>query len=130
MRKQINSPFFTKKITILSLKDYLSRLVKYAELEIGSLIFALILMDKLNTNQRVLFTPHNIHRILLTCCVISMKINHDKYFSNQFYAIIGGVTLEELNELELAFIDKVNYDLSVNFKEIARYISQVRKFQG
>lgn len=115
--------FTCKKPPCISLLSYLKRIVKYARPEPSTVIVALILIDKLTETQNIQLTSLNIHRIILASMVISIKYNEDEYYSNHFYAKVGGISPKELNELEyklLTYLDFVVYiepELYEKYKE-------------
>lgn len=45
-----------------------------------------------------------VHRMLLTCLMLTAKFYDDVHTTNAFYARMGGVTLQELNELEVSVL--------------------------
>ena len=55
----------------------------------------------------------NVHRILLSSVMVAAKFLDDFYYSNEFWAKIGGVPNSELNTLELEFLFMTNFDLHV-----------------
>jgi hypothetical protein len=56
----------------------------------------------------------NVHRILLSSVMVAAKFLDDFYYSNEFWAKIGGVPNAELNTLELEFLFMTNFDLHVS----------------
>ena len=50
---------------------------------------------------------------MLTAIVVSIKMNQDSFFSNADYAEDGGIDVQELNQLESAFIRKLNWNLVI-----------------
>ena len=87
--------FTCKRPPHISILDYLSRIVKYSRPESGTVTLSLSFIDKLTKRQNILLTNINIHRIILTSLVIAIKCNEDEYYSNSFYAKVGGITLKE-----------------------------------
>jgi hypothetical protein len=41
-----------------------------------------------------------IFRLILASALVSIKYNEDQFFSNSFYAKVGGVTKKEIDKLE------------------------------
>lgn len=54
-----------------------------------------------------------IFRIILIAIVCAIKYNEDDYYSNTYYAKVGGITLSEFNKLELTMIDLLDFRLYV-----------------
>jgi hypothetical protein len=46
-------------------------------------------------------TSRNVHRLMITGMVIATKYFDDFYYKNTFYAKLGGITTELLNEMEI-----------------------------
>ena len=107
--------FDSAKPPTISLYNYLERIHKYAECSDSSYVLAFIYIDRLLQNCLCFALSNiNIHRLVITAIVLAVKYLDDKYSSNKIYAIIGGITLEELNYLESYMISKINYKLYVN----------------
>jgi hypothetical protein len=72
----------------------------------------------------------NIHRLLITSIVISIKINEDDYFSNSHYAQVGGIRLEEMNNLEEELITGLNWETWISieiYENYSRYLNHYQK---
>jgi hypothetical protein len=65
----------------------------------------------------------------LVSLTISAKFNEDFFFTNTFYAKVGGITASELNILEQNFFKMIDYDLRVNPDELEIYLKEILKFQ-
>lgn len=50
--------------------------------------------------------------------VVQAKFMDDKYFTNKYYAQVGGVALEELNCLELELLRRLDYRAHVDVPEM------------
>lgn len=75
---------------------------QYAECSDQCFIALLVLIDRATQrrpNLRV--NSHTVHRVLLTCLMLCAKFYDDVHTTNAFYARMGGVTLKELNDLEV-----------------------------
>lgn len=122
-RKQNNpllEPFIVAK-TNTTIKTYLSHLAKYCQFEPPTLIAMLILIDRLCKTHSFRLNFSNVHKIILSSLVISIKFNEDEYFDNKFYAEVGGVTLNELNDLEYYFLKLIDFKVYIEEAEYCRY---------
>lgn len=54
-----------------------------------------------------------IHRLLLTCLLLAAKVLDDGGYYNKTYAFLGGISLSEMNKLEIALLSKLNYTTHV-----------------
>ena len=46
--------------------------------------------------------------------MVAAKFYDDFYFKNHYYAKVGGIGKNEINALEVTFLETVNYDLYVS----------------
>ena len=121
-------PFLSKKIPSISIEKYLVRLVSHSKMEISTLILILIYIDKICKNNKFRLNYFNIHKLIVTSMLVSIKYNEDDYFSNSFYAKVGGVSITELNHLEYEFLSLIDFELYVDedlFSKYSNYILSV-----
>ena len=121
-------PFISKKIPSISIEKYLVRLVSHSKMEISTLILILIYIDKICKNNKFRLNYFNIHKLIVTSMLVSIKYNEDDYFSNSFYAKVGGVSITELNHLEYEFLSLIDFELYVDedlFSKYSNYILSV-----
>jgi len=59
--------------------------------------------------------------------VLSAKFNSDFFYTNSYYAHVGGVTCQEMNALERTFLTKLNYHLTVQKEEFTVYHNEMLK---
>ena len=102
--------------------------MKYSKPEPSTIIIALIYIDKICENSNVQLTMENIHRLILTCVVVSIKYNEDDYYSNEYYAKVGGITLKELNQLEHNMLELLNFDVFVDDDVYESYENQIKEY--
>ena len=121
-------PFLSKKIPSISIEKYLERLISHTKMEISTLILILIYIDKICKNNKFRLNYFNIHKLIVTSMLVSIKYNEDDYFSNSFYAKVGGVSITELNHLEYEFLSLIDFELYVDedlFSKYSNYILSV-----
>lgn len=53
--------------------------------------------------------------------MVAAKFFDEEYFSNSFYAKIGGISLEDMNRLEVEFLNLIDYKLYVEEKIFYQY---------
>ena len=53
--------------------------------------------------------------------VVALKYNEDDYFSNFFYAKVGGIKPAEINKLEYEFISLIHFNLYVTEEVFNKY---------
>jgi len=129
VKKQGKMPFSANLIPGISIEDYLLRIQTYANIEKSTLIICLIFIDKLCHTADVTLTHYNIHRILFTAVLLSIKYNEDSFFDNQYYSEIAGVKIKELKLLEYTFISMVDFKLFVSDEIYEKYKNYLDKFE-
>ena len=97
--------------------------MKYTKIEETTLTLALIYIDRLCRKKKILLTEYNVHRILFVSVLAALKYNEDKFYSNVYYAKIGGLEIKQLNTLEIEFVIGINFDLFVDNKIFEKYES-------
>jgi hypothetical protein len=106
--------FFSKQKQPFSLESYVVRIIDHVTSR-QVLITALVLIDRLFTcNANLALSEMNVHRILITAVLLASKFLEDEPYAQEFYRQAGGVpSLIELNKLEAAFLDQLDWKLFV-----------------
>ena len=126
VKEQSKMFFSANLIPNISIKDYLIRIQTYSQMEKSTLILSLILIDRMCKKSNIVITLYNIHRILFSSILISIKYNEDSYFDNTFYAQIAGVKLYELKMLEYKFLEYNDFNVyvkDVEYEQYEKYLS-------
>lgn len=129
VKKQSKMVFSANLIPNISIEDYLLRIQTYANIEKSTLIISLIFIDKLCHTADLTLTHYNIHRILFTAVLISIKYNEDSFFDNQYYSEIAGVKIKELKLLEYTFISMVDFKFYVSNEIYQKYLDYLDEFE-
>lgn len=128
IKKQSKMVFSAKSIPNISINDYLSRIQLYSGIEKSTLIMSLIQIDHICKRAGLILSYYNIHRLLFTAVLISIKYNEDSYYDNKFYAEIAGVKLKELKMLEYSFMELNDFNAFINHKEYEQYRVYLEEF--
>lgn len=116
------TPFHALKAPAVQISDYIERIRRYSACSPCCFVVGLVYMDRyLQRNPSFVLTSLSVHRLLLTCVLLSAKFLDDFYYNNAFWSKVGGVPLPELNSLELELLFKLNFDLHVRSEEYLRY---------
>jgi len=78
------------------------------------------------TGKHTIFNSDNV-RLFLTSILLAAKFFDDVYYDNKYYAIIGGIKLKELNNLELEFLSCLEYRLFAQADIFYKYKEQLLK---
>ena len=107
--------FDSVKAPQISIYDYFSRIHRYTNCSESCYTLAFIYIDRvLQNNPSLILTRKNIHRLILPAIIIAIKFTDDLYSDNNFYAMVGGVNLFELNHLESTMLQLLSFELFVN----------------
>ena len=70
-------------------------------------------------------TSHNMQRLLLIAVMLANKFLDDLYFSNKHWAKIGGLSLKEVNRLELTILSLVGWRMHVTRADYFEYLEEL-----
>lgn len=109
----------------ISIEDYYKRLYYYLDCSLSVFITAMGYIDKyiLNTNDTI--NSYTCHRLILISIILAIKYLEDKYYSNNFYAKVGGIDIKELNKLELTMFCNLEYNLDVEYGD---YFNKIKDY--
>ena len=123
LNKQKKQIFTSKTIPKISVSDYLLRITKYANVSDEILIIALIYLDKLCKKNKLMLNSYNVHRLLFISILISIKMNSDKIYKNNYYSKISGINPKELCLMEYEFMHLSGFMLNIKKEIYEKYKS-------
>lgn len=112
----ISFKFLTQQPAALSFTEYAQKLVDETACGAEVLVYVVAWIRGLKEKRPDLdISQWTIHRLFLAALVVAIKYASDFYWSNAEYASIGGISLRELNKLELLFAhDLMQWQLYVD----------------
>ena len=122
--------FYISKLPPISLEDYINRIFKNTKINISTLIIAIIYIDRFCELNGYIVSNKNIHRILLTACLLSIKFNEDVNINTNYYASVAGIPVQDLNNLEFYLIVKLEFSLFVDYDIYQKYLEYFCKFNN
>mmetsp|Transcript_55346 Transcript_55346/g.177491 ORF Transcript_55346/g.177491 Transcript_55346/m.177491 type:complete len:355 (-) Transcript_55346:131-1195(-) len=112
----------------ISIDDYLARIARYFHCSDECFVVALMYIDRLvKLHPDFVVSSLNVHRLLVTAITLAAKFHDDVFYSNKYYAQVGGVRLKEFNVLESTFLKMIGWSLHVLPEEYDQYLSRVRQ---
>ncbi|KAJ4952330.1 hypothetical protein NE237_029162 [Protea cynaroides] len=132
----VNRRFEPHKISVfhgltrptISIQSYLERIFKYANCSPSCFIVAYVYLDRFAQRQPLLpINSHNIHRLLITSVMVAAKFMDDMYYNNAYYAKIGGISIREMNFLEVDFLFGLSFHLNVTPISFHTYSSNLQR---
>jgi len=110
----------------LAIPDYLSRLRKYFVASDECYVMALVYIDRIGKiDPAMTVCELNVHRLLVIAAMVAAKFHDDVYYSNSYYAKVGGLSLKEVNALEAKFLKMLDWHMFVDPQEYQLYNSLV-----
>jgi len=105
----------------ITLEAYVARLIQYAPCEKECFLAALLFMDRLSERHNFVFNSMNVHRSYLVSLLLAAKFFEDQPCDNGYFATVGGVSLQELNTMEIHYLTLIEYRVSVTQWEFNLY---------
>lgn len=113
----------------ISLDAYAARLLKYCKCSPVCFTAAFAYMARLQRGgSNTCGGPLRVdaltaHRLMAVGCVVATKFFDDKYYANSHYAQVAGVSLRELNAMELDLLFRLDFRARVDSAELAEALS-------
>ncbi|WOK95993.1 cyclin-P3-1 [Canna indica] len=125
--KETGSAFNGLRAPTLSIKRYIERIFKYSKCSPSCFVLAYIYIERYIQKPNMHLTSLNVHRLLITSVVAAAKFIDDAFFSNAYYAKVGGISTKEMNRLEINFLFSLDFRLQVNVDTFTTYCSLLEK---
>ena len=110
----------------VSIHDYLFRISRYFLCSPECFVMSLVYIDRIMKKQSdFVISKLNIHRLIVTSMMLAVKFFDDTYYSNAYYAKVGGVKAPEMNILEVHFLRLIDWHLYVSPEEFDLYKTNV-----
>ena len=113
--------FNSKKNNKINLCDYLVKIFKLTDITQSNLITALCYLDDF-------FICHkNIKKLILVSLMVAGKFYEDFHHINEHWSFVGGLELNEINNLEKNYLMKIHYKLIINEEKFNSKINELSK---
>jgi len=120
--KQPLTCFHAVRAPSISVKEYMARIFRFFGCSGSCYVLGLVYIDRLIQSQpHIAVTTLSVHRLLYVSMMIAAKFHDDIFYSNSYYAKIGGLSLKEVNSLEAKFLKYLDFRLQVNAVEFVKY---------
>jgi hypothetical protein len=94
-------PFDAVRLPAITVSQYARRLEQYFRCSEECYVLSVVYIERvLQGNPSFVVNTLNVHRLLLAATILSSKVQDDDFFSNAYYAKVGGVNCDELMSLE------------------------------
>jgi hypothetical protein len=114
--------FCSAPMPMISIKHFLERIHTHFGCSDECFIVALVYMNRLaDLNASAIVCNRSVHRLVFVAMMLAAKMYDDKIRSNKYYAKIGGLHIEEVLTLELAFLQSLAWKLHIEPDEYQFY---------
>lgn len=118
--------FHSVRAPQLSIHEYLARVSKYFQCSHECFVLSLVYIDRIvKLHPEFSICSLNIHRLLVTSVMLAVKFFDDVYYSNAYYAKVGGIRTKEVNALETQFLRLIDWRMAVSPEEYDQYRNHV-----
>lgn len=117
--KVMETPFHINHIAPISLVDFGARLAQYFHCSPACYVVAAAYVRRLQACAPYVLHPRSAHKVLLTSLTVAAKFCEDVTCTQTHFARCGGIETEELNQLEMAFLQCLSYAAFVGETEFA-----------
>jgi hypothetical protein len=129
----LNDPFVKFQSSYepdVSVEYYIQRIFKHSKCSDSCLVIMLVYIDRLIESQGLVLTMLNAHRVIITSLMVAAKYHDDLFYNNAYFAKLGGISLSELNMLEVEFLQMLNFSMFVDPIVFEKYQIQLQNFQA
>jgi hypothetical protein len=105
----------------LDLLSYIQRLRTEFRCSSECYVICAAYLDRLDRQYPGITDALSCHRLLLCSLMLAIKFHDDTHYVNSFYARVGGLSLHEMNALEVVMMRLLDFRLHVTPEEFERY---------
>lgn len=122
-----SSPEMRDKEGLPSLMTFITKLVRYTNVYTGTLLTTAVYLNKLQDllPRDAVGIPSTIHRIFLTCLIISAKYHNDSSPLNKYWCQYtdGLFTLRDINLMERQLLKLFQWNVKVEESDLLQQLS-------
>lgn len=119
---------YSRKEPKISIHDYIDKIMKNIYKEDshidGIIINAIVLIKRLS--QFLIINKYNIHRIVGSILMLSQKIYDDLHYTNDSWAMICGVELDDINRMELDILKIIDFNTFIKREEMLAVTKSIK----
>ena len=128
-KQSLRSSKFSGCVACFTPSFYVRRIINSTGASPSCILAALIYLERAQSRQpQLLLTLLTIQRLLLVAMLVAAKFLDDDVCLNKHWADVGGLTVHELNALELDFLLALDFELAIQPAEYARRAADTRAY--
>ncbi len=110
-----SSRFHALTLPQISIENYINRFIPTFELQEDELLAILIYLERYTLYQTEYeITKYNIHRLVAVIIYTIHKFYEDKQYKTKHVAKCAGLTIAELNAMEIYFLFSIKFELMIH----------------
>jgi hypothetical protein len=122
---------YSREEPIITIHDYIDRIMesiykKDSHID-GLIINAVVLLKRVI--RYLIVNNYNIHRLVAGVLMISQKVYDDIPYTNDSWAIICGVQLNDINRVELDILQIIDYNTFIKHEEMLTVVKSIKYLQ-
>ena len=102
-------------------EDFFIFCAKKLKIDDDILVLTMMNIDKILSNNNFMLTYQNINRLFYTCLMVTQKYYGDNSYNNKLYADLVGISCDELLDMEMEYMNLVDYQLFIKEDEFQKY---------
>ena len=102
--------------------NILKRIVDNFNMEVSTLIYSIVLIDKLCNTNKLILDMNNIYSIFASSVFISYKMHEDYIYPIDYFSEIVGIKEKEIIIYESIFLDVINYKALIKNNDFNQYL--------
>ncbi|CAL5015648.1 unnamed protein product [Urochloa decumbens] len=114
----------------ISVRAYMARIARFAGCSPACYVVAYAYLGRLlrrrGRRRALAVDSYSVHRLLITAVLAAVKFMDDVRYNNAHFARVGGISLPEMNYLEVDFLFAVGFDLNVSPETFGHYCAVLR----
>ena len=112
----------------ITVRAYMERIRTFGGCSACCFVLGLRYVEQLQkTDGAYTLNSFNMHRLVLTGIMVAAKFVDDFYFSNNYWAKVGGIPNDELNGLEIEMLFLLNFTLHAKRNEYDEYVAILKR---
>eukprot|EP01065_Artemidia_motanka_P042441 TRINITY_DN569_c1_g3_i1.p1 TRINITY_DN569_c1_g3~~TRINITY_DN569_c1_g3_i1.p1 ORF type:complete len:308 (+),score=102.91 TRINITY_DN569_c1_g3_i1:212-1135(+) len=112
--------FCSSQPPAMSVNDFIVRLCKYGHCSPETFVVMIIFLERCLERSSCPVNSKTFLRLILGSFVVAAKLRDDVYYTNAYYASIGGLTTGHVNAMEIALLRSIDWDVGVAQEEFEK----------
>ena len=109
-------------------KDLFEFCCKILRINDNLLVLIMMNLEKVISGGKFILCNKNINKLFYTCLVVTQKYYEDIPINNKSFAELVDINCDELLDMEIEFMNMVNFSLYIKEEDFEKYKQKIIKF--